>query len=136
MQTEAVEVHYGLIHWAIFSTGVSTTAFLASVAIVAFLITIGLLNRGKGSTVGVSVFMAATMPIFVGALIALQGGILAWLDMASAPGGPGPAEFFNAVSSALAPLWLGFWLAVPGYALTFFGTMHRSLSKQPDPQAP
>lgn len=118
------------LNWLIRSTGL-LGLLIPPLAILCFILTVILVFRGKGPLTGVALLFIIPLPVLLGLLALIHGGIqsLQVIFYSSVP--PNTSEFGDAISTSLVGPMMGLLLTLPSYLLAMTVMFVRSFPKSP-----
>jgi hypothetical protein len=96
--------------------------------LLAFVLTLIVVLRGRGPMAGAALVFIVPIPFFIGLYGAVDGAIASYTIIANSVLQPKPSEIAQGFSLALATPLVGMLLMAPSYALAMFGLMARSLA--------
>lgn len=112
--------------------GIKYTLLLPLAGLAAFVVTLIVVIRGKGSLAGVTLLFIVPAPFFIGLYGALEGTVASYQVIAASAVQPKPSELAQGISMALVTPMIGLLLMVPAYATATIGLLVRSLSASAD----
>jgi MotA/TolQ/ExbB proton channel family protein len=121
------EPRMSFVQWFFMALGTRYTIMLPLAALIAFVVIIVVLARGRGWAAGAAAVLAPLMPLLVGLLGTIDGLIMSYMVIASSDAAPKPSEVAEGVSTSLVAALVGLTLTAPIYLVAVFGLLIRSL---------
>ncbi|HEX5447394.1 MAG TPA: hypothetical protein VFW87_26505 [Pirellulales bacterium] len=113
--------------WVFRALGLKYSLLLPLAALVALLLTLVVLLRGKGPMAAGALVLIVPMPFFVGLYGGIDGLIAIYTVIAASAIQPKPSELAEGTSMALAAPMIGMLLMAPAYVLAMVGLIVRSM---------
>jgi MotA/TolQ/ExbB proton channel family protein len=127
MESEMAEpARQSFLLWFFSALGVRYTFLLPLAALLAFVLILVLVIRGRGWAAGAAVVLLVPLPFVVGILGTIDGIMMSYMVIAASDVRPKPAAVAEGVSTALVTALVGLLLMVPGYVLAVGGLLLRS----------
>jgi MotA/TolQ/ExbB proton channel family len=136
MEGDLEPVRQSYLHWLCMALGLKYSLLLPLAALLAFILTLIVVVRGKGPLAGAALVFIVPMPLFIGLYGAIEGVIAMYAVIANSTTQPKPSQLANGISMALATLWVGTLLMAPSYVVAMFGLFVRSLVGNSDRSPP
>jgi hypothetical protein len=128
MQPELGSVQQSFLSWIFTALGFKYAILLPVSALVVFVLTLIVVVRGKGPMAGVALMLIVPVPLLIGVLAAIEGGIRSYMVLATVPTDPTPGQSAAILSTLLVAPLVGMLLMAPSYVLATLGSFIRSLS--------
>lgn len=122
--------------WVFRALGLKYSVLLPLAAIVAFVLTLVVLLRGKGPMAAAALVFIVPMPFFVGLYGGIDGLIAIYTIIAASAAQPKPSELAEGTSMALAAPMIGMLLMAPAYLLAMVGLFVHSMMVPKDCKQP
>lgn len=128
MDADIVEpARQSIIHFYYNALGLKYAVLLPFAALIAFVMTLLLVWRGKGSHLVPAVLVALSLPVLVGIYSFFDGLISSFQVIATATTSPKPSEWAQGISMSLVGIQVGMFLALPTYLLAIVGMVIRAV---------
>jgi hypothetical protein len=127
MEAAYEPVQQSYLSWVFHSLGPTYLLLLPLAALLGFVLTLILILRGRGATLGAALTFCVPAPLLVGFFAAINGAISSYMVIATSSTTPKPSEIAAGISTALVSLLIGLLLMAPSYLLALFGLFARSL---------
>lgn len=131
---EPVQMSY--LRFLFQALGFRYSVLLPAVALLAFVLVLVLIIRGKGPALTGALLFLVPLPVLVGVFAAVDGMLSAFQVISMANVSPKPSEFAMGISMSLVSVFLSFLLTVPSYILATCGLIARAFSAKPDGEPP
>lgn len=115
------------LHFYYDSCGLLFSLLLPLFGLLGFALTVALVVRGRGATLGPTLVFAVLLPVFIGLYGTIDGFVSTFRVLAASVSTPKPAEVAMGIQMSLVTLWLGMFLAIPSYVVAAGGTVARSV---------
>lgn len=115
------------LHWVANSLGVYSL-LIPIAGLLAFVLTILMVTRGKGTAGALSLLFIVPLPLFVGIYAGIEGAISAYSVIAISDAVPKPSLLAAAISTSLIAPLVGMMFMAPSYVVAMFGLFTRGLS--------
>lgn len=116
------------LSWFFQSLGLFYSLSLPAVGLLAFVLTVIIVIRGKGPLAGAGLWFVVTMPLWLGVLGFFDGMIASMMVISMSTAAPKPSELAQGVSAALVTPLVGLWLMAPSFLVATLGSLLRSLT--------
>lgn len=126
----AEPVRQSFLLFLINALGIRYAFLLPAAALVAFIVVLILVLRGKGPELVGALIFIVPLPVLVGILGTVDGMLASYQVIAMSDLAPKPSEVAQGISMSLVSAWIGLMLAVPGYLLAAVGLAVRALAGQ------
>lgn len=113
--------------WLIQAMGIRYTFLLPLAGLIAFVVVLFLVLKGKGHALPVALLLIVPLPVLVGFVGVIDGMMASFMVIASSDTSPKPSAVAEGISMSLVTAWIGILLAVPSYLLATIGMCVRSL---------
>jgi hypothetical protein len=127
MSPDVEPVQQSYLGWMVTALGFPYLFLLPLAGLVAFLLALIIVLRGKGAMAAASLILIVHVPLLIGVFAALQGGIASYTVIAMSETTPKPSEIAAGISTALVAPMVGMLLMAPGYATAALGAFIRCL---------
>jgi len=122
-----------MLQWVISSLGFPYAILLPMAGLLAFVLTMIYVLRGRGVLGGISLLFIVLMPFFIGIFGALDGAIRAFSVIAMSDVSVKSSEIAAGVSEALVVPTVGLLFMAPSYIVAMAGLFARSFAEN-DPE--
>ncbi|MGH7193206.1 MAG: hypothetical protein ACREJM_06680 [Candidatus Saccharimonadales bacterium] len=136
MGDDFLPVPESFLTWVFRALGLKYSVLLPLAALVAFVLTLIVLLRGKGPMAAAALVFFVPMPFFIGLYGGIDGLITTFSVIAACAGQPKLSDLADGASMALAAPMTGMLLMAPAYALAIVGLIVRSLVAPKGPKLP
>jgi hypothetical protein len=136
VQGDAEPVRQSMLYWYYSALGLKYSLLLPFVAFVAFLLTLVIVFRGKGSLAGVALVFIVPLPVLIGIYASVEGAIAMYQVVAGSTVEAKSSELAQGISMSLASTWVGMFLTAPSYLVAMFGLAARALFGKKDSAGP
>jgi hypothetical protein len=116
-----------LVSFFIHALGHRYLVLLPLAGMVSFALTLLVLIKGKGPSMGALVVLLVLLPLTVGYYGYIDGLISSYSVIAASETMPKPSELSNGVSMSLVSMLVGFWMSLPTLVLSIAGLTVRAL---------
>jgi hypothetical protein len=124
--------HESMLMWTFNALGWRYTLMLPASALLAFVLTLGVVIRG-GPYAGWALLFIVPMPVWVGALGFFDGMIMSYNVIAMSETSPKPSEIAFGISTSLVTPVVGMVLMTPAYLVAAVGLFIRTLMGEKKP---
>ena len=128
MDAEAAPVVQSKLAWFLNSLGLFYTGALLAAGLLAFILTIVIVARGRGPLAGAALWFAVTLPLWVGVLGFFDGMIASFTVIAMSEVSPKPSEVASGISTSLVTPLVGLWLMAPSFVVATIGSLIRAMT--------
>ena len=131
MEAEFAEpVRQSFALWFFSALGWRYALLLPLTGLLAFVLILVLLIRGRSWATGAAIVLLAPLPLLVGLLGTIDGAILSHMVIASSDVTPKPSAVAEGISTSLITALVGLLLMVPNYILAVVGLLIRALQAE------
>jgi len=123
---EFMPIQPSLLDPTLHALGPKYVVLLGVAALVAFLLTLIVVVRGRGPMAAAALVFIVPLPLLVGVFGALEGVMSYWSVIAASSTAPKPSELAAGIAMALVAPMAGMLLMAPSYALALLGSLVRS----------
>lgn len=121
------------VSWIISALGLGYLVLIPSAAIIAFVIALIVVIRGRGPMAAAALVLVTPAPFLIGLIGALEGVISSYSIIATSAATPRPSELAQGISMALVAPLTGLLLMTPALVVAAFGAFYRSISDDEKP---
>lgn len=126
MEADPAQAPQSLLVWILAALGWRYTLLLPLAGLVAFVLVLLLVLRGRGWAAGAATVLVVPLPFLVGILGTIDGAIGVYMMLASLDVTPKPSVEAEAISTSLVAAFVGMLLMVPSYGVAVVGLLVRS----------
>lgn len=127
MEPDIAPIRESYLHWLFMALGLKYTVLLPLAGLVAFVLALILVVRGRAPLAGAALFFVVPMPFLIGIYGAIEGTIEMYQVVGLMSTQPKPSELAHGISMALATPMVGMLLMVPAYAVAVIGLLIRAM---------
>jgi hypothetical protein len=131
----AEPVRQSYLMWFFSALGWRYTLLLPLAGLLAFVLTLLVVTRGKGAAQVGALLFIVPLPVLVGIYGVVEGLIASYQVIAMTSISPKPSAIAEGVSMSLVTIMVGMVLATPSYLLAVAGLIVRSLTRDEPPAA-
>jgi hypothetical protein len=114
--------------WLYSALGFKYATAIPLTGLFSLVVTLLLVIRGRGPSLGGALFFVVAAPVFVGALGTLEGATFLYQVIAISQTAPTAGELAEGFSAALVTMQVGLLLASPSFAIATVGLIIRALT--------
>jgi hypothetical protein len=115
------------LSWFFSALGLQYSLLLPLAALVAFILTLLLVIRGRGPLASAALMFAVSLPLLVGVYGFFDGMIAGFIIIAQSVVSPKPSEYAQGISTALVTPLVGMFLMAPSFLVALFGSFIRAM---------
>lgn len=127
MEMDMVPAPQSKLKWLFNALGVEYSLLLPLAALLAFVLTLILVIRGRGPLATAALVFAVPLPFMVGVYGFFDGMVASFIVIAQSTVSPKPSEYAAGISTALVTPLVGMFLMAPSYLLALFGSLIRAM---------
>lgn len=116
--------------WMYQALGIRHSFLLPASAILAFVLVLLVVLKGKDSTIGPCLVLIVPLPLLVGMYAMFDGLVASFQVLSASQVAPKPAEIFEGLAMSSVAPFLGMFLALPSYFAAVLGLLIRTLGPE------